>query len=43
MEGEISFICGRPKFGNAIHGLPQPLALVIFGKRNKVMNSFFLD
>lgn len=27
---EIKFICGRPKFGDATHGLPQPLALVIF-------------
>lgn len=29
---EVRFICGRPKFGDATHGLPQPLALVIFGK-----------
>jgi len=27
---EIRFINGRPKFGDAKHGLPQPLALVIF-------------
>ena len=27
---EIRFICGRPKFGDADHGLPFPLALVIF-------------
>ena len=27
---EIRFVCGRPKFGDAEHGLPQPLALVIF-------------
>ena len=27
---ELRFINGRPKFGNAVHGLPQPLALVIF-------------
>jgi phage N-6-adenine-methyltransferase len=27
---EILFVIGRPKFGDAIHGLPQPLALVTF-------------
>lgn len=27
---EVRFICGRPKFGDAKHGLPQPLALIIF-------------
>jgi len=27
---EVRFICGRPKFGDAIHGLPQPLALIVF-------------
>lgn len=27
---EIRFIRGRPKFGDAKHGLPQPLAIVIF-------------
>jgi len=26
---EIRFLRGRPKFGNAKHGLPQPLAIVI--------------
>ena len=30
MKAEVRFIRGRPKFGNAIHGLPQPLAIVIF-------------
>ena len=30
MDGEIRFIRGRPKFGGATHGLPQPLAIVIF-------------
>lgn len=29
---EVRFICGRPKFSNAKHGLPQPLALIIFKK-----------
>lgn len=28
---ELRFVCGRPKFGNATHGLPQPLMLVVFG------------
>ncbi len=27
---EVKFICGRPKFGFAEHGLPQPLAIVVF-------------
>ena len=27
---EILFVIGRPKFGGAIHGLPQPLAIVTF-------------
>jgi phage N-6-adenine-methyltransferase len=29
---EIRYICGRPKFGNCSHGLPQPLAIVVFRK-----------
>ena len=29
-EGEVRFIRGRPKFGGAEHGLPQPLAIVVF-------------
>ena len=29
-RGEVRFVRGRPKFGNADHGLPQPLCLVIF-------------
>ncbi len=32
MKGEIRFIIGRPKFEGCIHGLPQPLAIVVFGK-----------
>ena len=28
--GEVRFIKGRPKFGGATHGLPQPLCFVIF-------------
>lgn len=31
---EVLFICGRPKFGDAPHGLPQPLMLVVFGPTN---------
>lgn len=29
---EVRFICGRPKFGDAKHGLPLPLAIIIFRK-----------
>jgi phage N-6-adenine-methyltransferase len=32
MKGEIRFIKGRPKFEGCKHGLPQPLAIIIFGK-----------
>jgi phage N-6-adenine-methyltransferase len=32
MKGEIRFIKGRPKFEGCKHGLPQPLAIVIFGR-----------
>lgn len=32
---EISFIIGRPKFGGATHGLPQPLVLVTFKKHEE--------
>lgn len=30
MKGEVRFIRGRPKFKGAKHGLPQPLAIIIF-------------
>lgn len=30
MNGEVRFIRGRPKFKGAEHGLPQPLAIIIF-------------
>ena len=33
MKGEIRFLKGRPKFKGAEHGLPQPLAIVIFRKK----------
>lgn len=31
-KGEIRFIKGRPIFEGMTHGLPQPLAIVIFGQ-----------
>jgi phage N-6-adenine-methyltransferase len=31
---EVRFVCGRPRFGDAKHGLPQPLALIIFRKHD---------
>jgi len=33
---EIRFIRGRPKFKGNIHGLPQPLAIVVFQKTNNI-------
>lgn len=29
-NADVEFVRGRPKFGGATHGLPQPLALAIF-------------
>ena len=43
MEGEIWFICGRPRFGDCKHGLPQPLALVIFGGKPGVAKTFVYE
>jgi len=39
---EIRFINGRPKFGDAKHGLPQPLALIVFRPHDgpTVLSSF---
>lgn len=37
-KGEVRFIKGRPKFGDATHGLPQPVCFVIF-KPSKVENN----
>ena len=34
-KGEVRFIKGRPKFGGATHGLPQPLCFVIFKSQTK--------
>ena len=42
MHGEIYFICGRPKFNDCPYGIPQPLALVVFGKGKGIMHSFIL-
>lgn len=41
---EVRFICGRPKFGDSTHGLPQPLILVIFRKSEETKySSFYLN
>ena len=42
MNGEVLFICGRPKFKGCVHGLPQPLAIVIFGRGTREFGSFYL-
>ena len=42
MKGEVYFIQGRPKFKGCIHGLPQPLALVVFGIGSGIMHTFKL-
>jgi len=38
---ELKFICGRPKFGDGKHGLPQPLILVVFKKSDETKFSSF--
>jgi phage N-6-adenine-methyltransferase len=43
MKGEVWFIQGRPKFKGCIHGLPQPLALVVFGRESGIMRSFIRE
>jgi len=40
---EIRFLLGRPKFGNAKYGLPQPLAIVIFRDKWDRLQIFSLD
>lgn len=35
-HGEVRFVRGRPKFGGAEHGLPQPLCFVIFRRKDAV-------
>ena len=42
MKGEIRLICGRVKFSGLPHGLPQPLALVVFGPDRHGVSSFYL-
>ncbi len=32
----VIFLEGRPKFGGAKHGLPQPLAIIVFDKNNPI-------
>lgn len=32
---EIRFVLGRPKFNNALHGLPFPLAVVVFSPKTE--------
>ena len=32
-HGEVRFVRGRPKFVGNVHGLPQPLAIVVFGRK----------
>lgn len=34
LKGQIRFIKGRPKFKGCIHGLPQPLSIVIFNRNS---------
>lgn len=38
-KAEVRFVRGRPKFGGAKHGLPQPLCLVIFRPQKKQSSS----
>ena len=38
---EVIFIKGRPKFGGAKHGLPQPLAIIYFNGGDKPKLSTF--
>lgn len=35
MKGEVRFVRGRPRFKGAKHGLPQPLAIVVFRNLGK--------
>lgn len=40
---ELRFICGRPKFGGADHGLPQPLVIVVFQKNKPLkVSSYYI-
>lgn len=42
-HAEVRFIRGRPKFGGATHGLPQPLCLVIFRPQHPTTKEPDLD
>lgn len=35
---DIRFLRGRPKFNNSNHGLPQPLAIIIFRNAKSLIN-----
>lgn len=39
-HGEVRFIRGRPKFGEAEHGLPQPLCIIIFRPSRHKIGSY---
>jgi len=39
---EIRFIIGRPKFGDAKYGLPQPLLIVVFKQSSVIKFSSFV-
>jgi len=41
MKCEVRFIRGRPRFGNAPYGIPQPLAIVVFERGRRVKFSTF--
>ena len=42
-SAEVRFIIGRPKFGDSKHGLPQPLAIVVFKKSDETkFSSYYL-
>lgn len=41
-KGEVRFVRGRPKFGDADHGLPQPLCLVVFRPLKRKLTPFYL-
>ena len=40
---EVRFLRGRPKFGGATHGLPQPLAIVVFRSKQIATEFTSLD
>lgn len=40
---EIRFVDGRPKFGDAEHGLPQPLAIIVFEQTEQPLKVGSID